>query len=43
MIPFAPLHNPGNLQGIEVALATCPGAPQVVVFDILVLVTRVVP
>jgi len=33
MIPFAPLHNPGNLQGIEVALATCPGVPQVVVFD----------
>ncbi|MBP2683638.1 MAG: acetate kinase, partial [Deltaproteobacteria bacterium] len=27
MIPFAPLHNPGNLQGIEVALATCPGVP----------------
>jgi len=33
MIPFAPLHNPGNLQGIEVALATCPGVPQVAVFD----------
>jgi acetate kinase len=32
-IPFAPLHNPGNLQGIEVALATCPGVPQVAVFD----------
>lgn len=33
MIPFAPLHNPDNLQGIEVALATCPGVPQVAVFD----------
>ena len=33
MIPFAPLHNPGNLRGIEVALATCPGVPQVAVFD----------
>jgi acetate kinase len=33
MIPFAPLHNPGNIQGIEVALATCPGVPQVAVFD----------
>lgn len=32
-IPFAPLHNPGNLQGIEVALAMCPGVPQVAVFD----------
>lgn len=32
-IPFAPLHNPGNLQGIEVALAACPGVPQVAVFD----------
>jgi len=32
-IPFAPLHNPGNLEGIEVALATCPGVPQVAVFD----------
>lgn len=33
MIPFAPLHNPGNLQGIEIALAACPGVPQVAVFD----------
>jgi acetate kinase len=33
MIPFAPLHNPGNLQGIEIALAMCPGVPQVAVFD----------
>jgi acetate kinase len=32
-IPFAPLHNPGNLQGIEVALKLCPGVPQVAVFD----------
>jgi len=33
MVPFAPLHNPGNLRGIEVALAACPGVPQVAVFD----------
>jgi acetate kinase len=33
MVPFAPLHNPGNLLGIEVVLATCPGVPQVAVFD----------
>ncbi|HWS15528.1 MAG TPA: acetate kinase, partial [Candidatus Methylomirabilis sp.] len=32
-IPFAPLHNPGNLQGIEVALKMCQGVPQVAVFD----------
>jgi acetate kinase len=32
-IPFAPLHNPGNIEGIEVALAMCPGVPQVAVFD----------
>jgi len=33
MVPFAPLHNPANLLGIEVALAKCPGVPQVAVFD----------
>ena len=33
MIPFAPLQNPGDLKGIEVALATFPGVPQVAVFD----------
>jgi acetate kinase len=33
MIPFAPLQNPGDLQGIETALATFPGVPQVAVFD----------
>jgi acetate kinase len=33
MIPLAPLHNPSNLLGIEVALNTAPGVPQVAVFD----------
>ncbi|MCL1889027.1 MAG: acetate kinase [Desulfovibrionaceae bacterium] len=30
---MAPLHNPANLQGIEVAQAFCPHAPSVAVFD----------
>jgi acetate kinase len=30
---FAPLHNPHNLRGIEVALELLPGVPQVAVFD----------
>jgi acetate kinase len=33
MIPLAPLHNPANLEGIEVTLALCPAVPQVAVFD----------
>jgi len=33
MIPLAPLHNPANLEGIEVALRLFPGVPQVAVFD----------
>lgn len=33
MIPLAPLHNPANLQGIEVAQRLFPGIPQVAVFD----------
>ena len=33
MIPLAPLHNPANLQGIEVAQRLFPGTPQVAVFD----------
>ncbi|WP_260293138.1 acetate/propionate family kinase [Sedimenticola hydrogenitrophicus] len=33
MIPLAPLHNPANLEGIEVTLALCPSVPQVAVFD----------
>ena len=33
MIPLAPLHNPANLQGIEVMQRICPGVPQVAVFD----------
>ena len=32
-IPLAPLHNPPNLEGIEVARAIFPDAPQVAVFD----------
>lgn len=31
--PFAPLHNPPNLQGIEVAAELFPDTPQVAVFD----------
>ncbi len=33
MIPLAPLHNPANLMGIEVALQQAPETPQVAVFD----------
>jgi acetate kinase len=33
MIPLAPLHNPANLAGIEVAMQQAPGVPQVAVFD----------
>jgi acetate kinase len=32
-IPLAPLHNPSNLLGIEIARAVFPDAPQVAVFD----------
>ena len=32
-VPLAPLHNPANLIGIEVALETAPHLPQVAVFD----------
>ena len=32
-IPLAPLHNPSNLTGIEVALAVFPDSVQVAVFD----------
>ncbi|MDY6879008.1 MAG: acetate kinase [Desulfatiglans sp.] len=32
-IPLAPLHNPHNLTGIEVALSIFPDSPQVAVFD----------
>ncbi len=32
-IPLAPLHNPPNLKGIEVAQSLFPDAPQVAVFD----------
>jgi acetate kinase len=31
--PLAPLHNPANLIGIEVALEALPGLPQAAVFD----------
>jgi acetate kinase len=33
LIPLAPLHNPHNLLGIEVALEAAPQVPQVAVFD----------
>lgn len=33
MIPLAPLHNPPNLAGIEVARRLFPGVAQVAVFD----------
>ena len=31
--PLAPLHNPANLLGIEVAMQSAPRVPQVAVFD----------
>ncbi|HBX70495.1 MAG TPA: acetate kinase, partial [Chloroflexi bacterium] len=33
LIPLAPLHNPANLTGIEVAIELFPQATQVAVFD----------
>ncbi len=33
LIPLAPLHNPANIEGIEVALKQTPLTPQVAVFD----------
>ncbi|MEW6518655.1 MAG: acetate kinase [Thermodesulfobacteriota bacterium] len=33
LIPLAPLHNPANIEGIEVAMARLPAVPQVAVFD----------
>ena len=33
LIPLAPLHNPANLEGIEVARRMFPDLPQVAVFD----------
>ena len=33
MIPLAPLHNPANLMGIELAMQAAPDIPQVAVFD----------
>ena len=33
LIPLAPLHNPSNLLGIEVAMEHTPDVPQVAVFD----------
>jgi acetate kinase len=33
LIPLAPLHNPANLLGIEVAMESAPEVPQVAVFD----------
>ncbi len=33
LIPLAPLHNPANLLGIEVAMQNAPHVPHVAVFD----------
>jgi acetate kinase len=33
LVPLAPLHNPANLEGIEVARRVFPDIPQVAVFD----------
>jgi acetate kinase len=33
LVPLAPLHNPGNLEGIEVGRKLFPDLPQVAVFD----------
>jgi acetate kinase len=33
LAPLAPLHNPANLTGIEVAMQSAPEVPQVAVFD----------
>jgi acetate kinase len=33
LIPLAPLHNPANLLGIEVAMQSAPGVPHIAVFD----------
>ena len=33
LIPLAPLHNPANLLGMEVAMESAPAVPQVAVFD----------
>ncbi len=33
LIPLAPLHNPANIEGIEIARRRWPGDPQVAVFD----------
>jgi len=33
LVPLAPLHNPANLEGIEVARRLFPELPQVAVFD----------
>ena len=33
LVPLAPLHNPGNLEGMQVAREAFPGVPQVAVFD----------
>lgn len=33
LIPLAPLHNPGNLEGIELMQSLFPTIPQIAVFD----------
>jgi len=31
--PLAPLHNPANVMGIEIAMALAPGIPNIAIFD----------
>ena len=33
LVPLAPLHNPANIEGVQVALRVFPDLPQVAVFD----------
>ncbi|MGQ7791885.1 acetate/propionate family kinase [Faunimonas sp. B44] len=33
LVPFAPLHQPHNLAGVEAATTAFPGAPQIACFD----------
>lgn len=33
LVPLAPLHNPANIQGIEVMMELLPGVKQIAIFD----------
>ena len=43
LIPLAPLHNPANIDGIEVARELLPDIPHVAVFDTCLLYTSPSP